>query len=409
MTRLNVLITSSYYWPEDTANAPYVTGLAEHLSDRGHNVVVATGFAHYPDWKSSARGRLAASETHNGVRIFRRWHYVPRAQSAAHRAAYELSLLAFGLTALPRRWKADVIVGSCPTLAGGALAAAASKIYRVPYGLVFQDLVGQAAEQSGVAGGARVAGLVRGLELGLAKRAAAVAIITEGFRPYLQQGGVPPEKICRLRNWTRRVEPIETAAETRRRFGWGPNDFVCIHGGNMGHKQGLDNVLDTADLLGGEGVRIALVGDGNDRARLERQTRERELANVEFIALQGPGEWEATMQASDVLLVNQRASVTNMSLPSKLTSYFASGRPVIAAVSADSETAREIEASGAGFVVPPADPAALRGAILALKDDPTRAQKLRATGKEYAESTLSREKALAEYEAFIYQLALAGR
>ena len=26
MTRLNVLITSSYYWPEDTANAPYVTG-----------------------------------------------------------------------------------------------------------------------------------------------------------------------------------------------------------------------------------------------------------------------------------------------------------------------------------------------------------------------------------------------
>ena len=67
MTRLNVLITSSYYWPEDTANAPYVTGLAEHLSERGHNVVVATGFAHYPDWKSSARGRLTASETHNGV------------------------------------------------------------------------------------------------------------------------------------------------------------------------------------------------------------------------------------------------------------------------------------------------------------------------------------------------------
>src|SRR5262245_66432187 len=101
MTRLNVLVTSSYYWPEDTANAPYVTGLAEHLSDLGHNVVVATGFAHYPDWRSSAHGRLAASETHNGVRIFRRWHYVPRAQSAAQRAAYELSLVAFGLTALP--------------------------------------------------------------------------------------------------------------------------------------------------------------------------------------------------------------------------------------------------------------------------------------------------------------------
>jgi len=407
MKRLNVLITSSYYWPEDAGSAPYLTGLAEHLSQCGHEVVVATGFAHYPDWTSSTRGRLAALETRNGVTIRRRWHYVPRAQSAAHRAAYELSLLVLGLTALPLRWRADVIVGTCPSVAGGALAAAASKLHQAPYGLVFQDLVGQAAKQSGVAGGARVAGLVRGMELGLARRAAAVAIIAEGFRRYLEEGGVQPEKICRLRNWTRRVEPIETAAETRRRFGWRPNDFVCVHGGNMGHKQGLDNLLDTADALRGEDVRIALVGDGNDRARLEREARERGLTNVDFIALQGPGKWEATMQASDVLLVNQRASVTDMSLPSKLTSYFAAGRPVIAAASHDSETASEIKAAEAGLVVPPADPAALRAAILALKDDRTRNQKLGTRAQEYAESTLSRDNALAEYEKFIYRLGTA--
>jgi colanic acid biosynthesis glycosyl transferase WcaI len=406
---LNVLITTSYYWPEGAGSAPYLTGLAEHLSRNGHDVVVATGFAHYPDWRSSARGRLAASETRNGVSIRRRWHYVPPAQSAAHRAAYELSLLAFGLTALPRRWKADLIVGTCPSLAGGALAAAASKIYRAPYGLVFQDLMGRAAEQSGVAGGARVAGLVRRLELGLAKRASAVAIIAEGFRRYLEHGGVPPEKIFRLRNWTRRVEPIETAPETRRRFGWGPDDFICVHGGNMGHKQGLDNLLDTADLLGSTGVRIALVGDGNDRERLERQARERELANVDFIELQGPGKWEATMQASDVLLVNQRASVTDMSLPSKLTSYFASGRPVIAAVSDDSETGWEIEAAGAGLIVPPADPAAFRDAILALKDDRARAAELGTSGRKYAETTLSRDGALAEYDEFLSEIADASR
>ena len=55
MSRLRVLITSSYYWPEDTGNAPYVTGLAEHLAARGDDVVVATGFPHYPEWESSAR------------------------------------------------------------------------------------------------------------------------------------------------------------------------------------------------------------------------------------------------------------------------------------------------------------------------------------------------------------------
>ncbi len=405
---LKVLITTSYYWPEGAGSAPYLTGLAEHLAARGHDVVVATGFAHYPEWRSSAHGRPAASEVHNGVRIRRRWHYVPRLQSAAHRAAYESSLLAFGLTALPLHWRADVIVGTCPTIATGVLAATASRIHRAPYGLVFQDLVGLAAEQSGITGGARVARFVQRMELGLAERAAAVGIIAEGFRPYFVQGGVPPDKVVRLRNWTRRVEPTESEHQTQRRFGWEPDDFVCVHGGNMGQKQGLDNLLDAAALVNGERVRIALVGDGNDRARLERLARERGLANVDFIPLQGPGDWEATMQASDVLLVNQRASVTDMSLPSKLTSYFASGRPIIAAVSTESETAREIEAARAGLVVPPADPVALRNAIVALMSAPTRAQEFRTSATHYAQSVLSRESALAEYEEFIDAIVAKG-
>jgi len=398
---LRVLITTSYYWPEGAGSAPYLTGLAEHLAEHGNDVVVATGFPHYPEWRSSADRRIVVSETHNGVKIRRRWHYVPRLQSAAHRAAYESSLLAFGLTALPPRWGADVVIGTCPTIATGVLAAAAARMYRAPYGLVFQDLVGLAAEQSGVTGGARVAAFVKRIELGLARRAAGVGIIAEGFRPYFVDDGIDPGKVVRLRNWTRRTEPTESEQQTRSRFGWAPDDFVCVHGGNMGHKQGLDNLLDAAGLMNGGRARIALVGDGNERERLEGLARERGLTNVDFIPLQGPGDWEATMQASDVLLVNQRASVKDMSLPSKLTSYFASGRPVIAAVSDDSETAREIEAAGAGLIVPPADPLALRNAIVDLMSDPTRAQELRASGSHYAESVLSRKAALVEYDEFI--------
>src|ERR1044072_8237059 len=133
--------------------------------------------------------------------------------------------------------------------------------------------MGRAAEQSGVSGGARVAGFVKSGELKVARGAKAVGIIAETFRGYLQEGGVRPEAIWRLRNWTHRVEPEETRARTRERHGWPDDAFVCLHGGNMGQKQGLDNLLDTAALLNGN-VRIALVGDGNDRERLERQMGE---------------------------------------------------------------------------------------------------------------------------------------
>jgi len=404
LTQLRVLVNTSYYWPEEAGSAPYLTGLAEHLSAVGHDVVVATGFAHYPDWRSGARGKLAATETHNGVRIVRRWHYVPHTQSAAQRALYELSLVGFGATTLFRRWRPDVIVGTCPSLAGGMLAAAAARRYHAPYGIVFQDLMGRAAAQSGVSGGARVAELVKRGELRVARGAKAVGIIAKTFRSYLEDGGVSPEAIWHLRNWTHRVEPAESRERTRERHGWGDDVFVCLHGGNMGQKQGLDNLLETAALLNGN-VRIALVGDGNDRDRLEQQARERGLANVDFIEMQGPGRWEAMLAASDLLIVNQRASLTDMSLPSKLTSYFPAGRPVVTAASTESETADEMDAAGAGIVVPPDDPAAMRDAIYALKEDPARAGRCAESARAYAESTLSSTAALREYDRFIGFLA----
>jgi glycosyltransferase involved in cell wall biosynthesis len=266
-----------------------------------------------------------------------------------------------------------------------------------------------AAEQSGVAGGKRVASVVRKAERALARRAGRVGIIAEGFRRYLEAGGVASEKIERLRNWTRRVDPAESPAETRRRLGWSSDEFVALHGGNMGHKQGLDNLLDTAALLRGAGVRIVLAGDGNDRNRLERRARELALTNLDFVDLQPPGRWEEVMQAADVLLVNQRESVTDMSLPSKLTSYFAAGRPVVAAASGTSETAHEIRSAGAGLMVPPADPAAFRKAILSLKNDRARAEELGARGKRYAETVLLADTILGEYESFLYALLESDR
>jgi colanic acid biosynthesis glycosyl transferase WcaI len=404
--RLDVLVTTTYYWPEEAGSAPYLAGLAQHLQEQGHRVVVATGYPHYPEWRLPSGARLARTDRHGDVVVRRRWHYVPRSQTAAHRALYEASLYALGLTALGKRRKPDLIIGTCPSLAGGALAATAAKIYRAPYAIVFQDLMGQAAQQSGVPGGPLVASSVRRAELGVARGAKAVGIIAEGFRTYLEEGGVAPQKIHRLRNWTRRVEPSETVPETRRRLGWLEDEFICLHGGNLGRKQGLDNLLDTAALLRNERLRIVLAGDGNDRRRLEERASELKLDNLQFIDLQGPGLWEAVMEASNVLLVNQRPSVTDMSLPSKLTSYFAANRPVVAAASADSETAREIQAAGAGYVVPPDDPHALREAILAVRSDGV-AVKLGSSARRYAERTLVPAIALAEYDSF-FEVALNG-
>lgn len=406
---LNILVATSYYHPEMSGTAPYITGVAEYLSERGHHVVVATSFPHYPTWSSGARGRLLQAETRRGVRIRRRWAYVPSRQSTSSRGLYEATLYALGLSALPLRRRPDLVLGTCPSLAAGALTATAAGLYRVPYGLVFQDLMGLAAAQSGVPGGSAVASRIRTMELALARRATRVAVVADGFRPYLVKGGASPENVFRIRNWTRWVEPTETPHETRVRLGWSPDEVVCLHAGNMGHKQGLDNLIDAARLLRKEKVRIVLAGDGNDRRRLEMHVSDLELRNVDFVDPQEPGKWEALLCAADLLVVNQRQSVADMSLPSKLTSYFAAGRPVIAAASADSETAREMMAASAGVVVPPNDPNALRNAIVSVVKDANTARTFGRSAKLYAAQHLSPAPILAQYERMVREIAESPR
>jgi glycosyltransferase involved in cell wall biosynthesis len=319
------------------------------------------------------------------------------------RALYESSLLLGAMTGVVQADRPDVVMGVTPTLSGAVAAAAAATRFRVPFALLVHDLMGQAAAQSGVSGGSKVAEVVRSVEIAAARRADGIGIIAEGFRRYFTDNGVRAERIARLRTWTLGGEPKEDCNATRRRLGWG-RDFVVLHAGNMGHKQALENLIDAAAALRPEtGIRIVLAGEGNDRPSLEARARRSSLENLQFLGPQPWGAYESMLEAADLLVVNQRATVTDMSLPSKLTSYFASGRPIIAAVADGSETAREVERSGAGVAVTPGDTYAFATTVRELRDDPARLRELGARGRNYAER-LRPENVLPEYEAFLIGL-----
>jgi glycosyltransferase involved in cell wall biosynthesis len=372
------------------------------LARQGHDVEVWTGFPHYPAWRP-AKGRApAVRETLDGVVVHRRWHFVPRSQTAGRRALYEAALTLGALTSMAHLRKPDVVLGVTPTLSGAVAAAVAARRFRSPFALLVHDVMGKAAAQSGVAGGQRVAATVGAVERAVARRADGIAIIAEGFRRYFVAAGVPDQRIVRLRTWTVGPPSGEPPTTTRERLGWRPDEFVVLHAGNMGHKQGLGNLIQAATLLRDvDGVRIVLAGDGNDRPNLERRNRAEGLDNLEFIGPQNWPDYRAMLEAADVLVVNQRATVLDMALPSKLTSYFASGRPTIAAVAEVSETAQEIRLSGGGVVVPADDPKALASAALALRDAPERCKELGESANRFASAVLRSETALPEYEAFL--------
>jgi glycosyltransferase involved in cell wall biosynthesis len=269
--------------------------------------------------------------------------------------------------------------------------------------------MGPAAAESGYRGGARVAGLTGSTEAFIARKADVVATISDGFSAYLQAAGVPAGRIQRVRNWTRLGAPSETRDETRTRLGWGPSDFVCLHAGNMGQKQGLDNLLDAAKVLREPDVKVVLSGDGNDRNRLIARARALNLRNVSFVGLQPAGQFESMLRAADVLLLQQRRSVNDMALPSRLTAYFAAGRPVVAAVAPTSGAAKEIQVAGAGIVVNADNPSSLAESLALLRGSPETAFRLGRAGQDHARRVLSGEQALAGYDRFLDGLVGATR
>ncbi|MEV5124046.1 glycosyltransferase [Streptomyces decoyicus] len=402
-------MVSTNYAPEHTGIGPYSTQIAEHLAATGADTHVLAGMPHYPAWRvaDGYRGRWRIRERRGGVTVHRRRHTVPPRQTALRRALFEASILAHGALA-PPRIRPDVVLTQMPSLAGGVLGGRLARQAGVPHVVVVQDLMGAAAEQSGIQGGGRAAALAGAVEARVLRGAAVVGVVHESFVDRVTAMGVPRARVHVVPNWTHVEGPSGDREETRARLGWSEKDTVLLHAGNMGLKQGLEVLVEAARLADQEAapVRIVLMGDGNQRAHLQRLAEG--VSSLSFLPPADAQEFPDVLAAADVLAVTQKASVLDMSLPSKLTSYFMTGRPVIASVAAEGGTAQEVLRSGAGSVIAPEDPKALLAEVRALADDPERASRLGARGPQYVEQRLSSRAGLERITALL-RTATAGR
>lgn len=412
--RLRVLLVGINYAPEHTGIAPYTTALAEHLTRIGHGVTVLTGMPHYPAWRVGPgyERRLARRERRNGVQLVRRAIYVPARQSAFRRALYEASFLATGLPVLGID-RPDAILGIVPSLSGAMLAGILAARYRTRYGVLFQDLMSQGAEQSGIKWGGRVASATRTAERWVVARATAVGGVSQLFLPALAGLGVAEERLWLVPNWAHVSPPTDSAArraDTRARLGWKTDEVIVLHAGNMGLKQGLDQVLAAAQRaarLGGRigAIRFVLLGDGSQRGALEAKAKAAGICNVTFLKPEPAKTFMEVLSAADILLITERASVSDMALPSKLTSYAVAGRPVVAAVNPAGAAAEEIRAAGYGTVVPAGQADLLLATIDRLIVDTTQIQAMGAAGQAHARGALSPHFALARCSQFVAAIA----
>lgn len=406
-----ITIIGLHYSPERSGNAPYTTSLARRLASSGHTVRVITGFPHYPEWqRHEGYSGWQKTEIIDGVYVKRLQHYVPQKPSGARRILMEFT---FGLHVLAANWgKPDIVVLVSPALISTGLASLRAHLTRkkIPFLIWVQDLYSRGIVETNMATGP-VARLALRMESAVLGSANGVVTIHERFRTYMAGSlGLAQQEIRVIRNWTHLPDAPRSGQEPfRKKVGWKDDDVIVLHAGNMGKKQGLENVIAAARIAEAKNsrVRFVLMGDGNQRPALELAAAG--IRNVTFLDSLPDEEYQAALTAADALLVNELPGVKDMSVPSKLTSYFNAGVPVIAATDPSSVTAQEIAAANGGLRVDADDAGALVEAAERLSQDKSLARTLGANGLKFREVTLSEDVAIAKYDDFIHSFTSSRR
>ncbi|MFC5405002.1 glycosyltransferase WbuB [Cohnella soli] len=389
-----ILLYSINFAPELTGIGKYNGEMVKWLTDNGFDVRVVTAPPYYPQWRvqEGYSPYRYASELWHGAKVIRCPVWVPKNGSGAKRL---LHLCSFALSSIPMLlrhmlWRPDMCLVVEPPIVLSPMVVLLAKILRVRTWLHVQDFEVDAAFELGLLpGGGKLRSIVTKAESWLMRRFDRVSSISEPMTHRLRKKGVPEHKTVLFPNWvdTEVIRPLppEERSAYRRKSGYRDEDLIVLYSGNMGEKQGLETVLDTAEKLRFiSKIVFILCGDGVAKKKLVEQASSRKLSNVKFMELQPAERLNELLNMADVHLLMQKKNASDLVMPSKLTGMMASGKAVIAMAEPSTAVHTVIVRSGAGVIVPPEDADRLAIAIKSLSEEADKRAVCGSQAREYA-------------------------
>ena len=385
---MRILINSINYSPELTGIGKYTGEMAEWLAEQGYDVRVVTAPPYYPAWRV-AEGYSAGwygREIVAGVTVFRCPLWVPKKPTGVTRI---LHLASFALSSFPLMlwsglfWRPNIVFVIEPPLFCAPAAWMSARVGGARAWLHVQDFEVDAAFELGILRARALRSVVLAVEKWLLRRFDTVSSISLRMVERLANKGVESSRRMLFPNWvdTSAIYPLESVEGFRRELGVPEGVKILLYSGNMGEKQGLEILIETANMLSErQDILFILCGEGASRQRLMEMSEG--LGNIKFIPLQPIDRLNELLNVADIHLLPQRADAEDLVMPSKLTAILASGRPVIATVRDGSQIANVVR--DCGIVVSPGDAAGVRDAIAALAGDSGRRLSLGKAGRDFA-------------------------
>ncbi len=388
---MRILVITQYFWPENFRINDLVTG----LKDRGHEIIVLTGKPNYPSGKFfDGYGFGSRSvEYWNGIKVYRS-NLISRGKGGGFRLM--LNYLSFAILSLFQvaniKERPDCIFVYEPSpVTVGLPALLAKRKFNVPIYFWVQDIWPHSLTSAGNINSAMVIRTVDWLTRWIYKGCDKILIQSQAFRPIIESQGVMPEKILYFPNWSEEYYvPMEKHNKYQRYFS---GKYNLVFAGNIGEAQDFDTLIRTAHLVKEviPDLTWIILGNGRMMDEVKVKIKDLQLENsFKFAGTFPSEEMPFFFSQSDALLVSlKRDPIFSITIPSKVQSYLACGKPII--TSLDGEGSRIINEAGAGISCPASSPDQLSKVIIDfVKLSPDERIEMGKKGRSYYEKVFER-------------------
>jgi glycosyltransferase involved in cell wall biosynthesis len=356
---LKILIVSQYFWPENFK----INDLAVELVKRGHDVTVLTGKPNYP-YGTFYKGYSMFSKSRdywNGIQIVRA-PLISRGNGKGLKLLLNYLSFAFfaSLKALFISKEIEKIFVYEPSpITVGFPAVVAKKRTGAPIYFWVQDLWPETLTAAGGIKNKYILSLFDTITRYIYRHSRKLLLQSQGFKSYILYQKVPEDKLIYYPNSTENFyKVVEKKQDYLSRL---PDGFKIMFAGNIGQGQSFDTLLSAASILKSENLDIKwiILGDGRMKNWVNKRVIDLQLEDRFMVLGAFPSEEMPFFFAcADAMIVSLKKNpVFAMTIPAKVQSYLACGRPIIGSL--DGEGARIIRESEAGFVAPSENPAEL--------------------------------------------------
>ena len=329
------------------------------------------------------------------IKVIRSWIYVSKSKSIISRLLNYFSFVWSSYWRGRKLGNYDYILVESPPLFLGYSAIALSRKLNAKLIFNVSDLWPESAEKLGIVTNKRLLRLAYKLEKKCYLNASIITGQTQGIVDDIK-ARFSQKKVFWLPNGVDLsfYNPVKVSrSDFRQNKGFKTDDLIFFYGGILGHAQGLELILETANALKKyEDLHFVIQGSGPEKEKLIDLKKRYELKNIHFFEPVGKDKMPEVLSAIDIAMVPlKKLDLFKGAIPSKIFEALAMEKPLLLGVEGEAKH-HFIDKAQAGLFYIPEDIENLKEQMIYFRNNREEIKMMGKRGRKYVSDFFNRNK-----------------